>query len=126
MAKKIVVPIEDKNGLGARLSDHFGRAPYFVIVELDETGEVSSLKTISNYDEHFGGRGHAHDNILKEKPDILIVCGMGPRGLETMAEAGVMVLRAEGNTVKEVITAYKENKLESLTKSCHQSHHHFH
>lgn len=126
MTKKIVIPVEDKNGLEARLSDHFGRAPYFVIVELDETGEVSSLKTISNYDEHFGGRGHAHDNILKEKPDILIVCGMGPRGLETMAEAGVMVLEAEGNTVKEVIAAYKENKLENLTKSCHQNHHHFH
>lgn len=121
MTKKIVVPVEDKNGLQARLSEHFGRAPHFVIAELDETGEISSLKTISNYDEHFGGRGHAHDNILKEKPDILIVYGMGPRGLDSMAAAGVTVLRAEGNTVQEVLSAYKNNKLEILSEGCHQS-----
>lgn len=125
MTKKIVIPIEDKNGLEARLSDHFGRAPYFLVAELEESGEISSLKTISNYNEHFGGRGHAHDNILNEKPDVLIVRGMGPRGLETMAEAGVTVLRAEGNTVKEVISAYRENKLENLTEGCHHHHRHY-
>ncbi|MGQ9800742.1 MAG: NifB/NifX family molybdenum-iron cluster-binding protein [Candidatus Saccharicenans sp.] len=122
MTKKIVVPVEDQNGLQARLSDHFGRAPYFVIMELDETGEVSSLKTISNHDEHFGGRGHAHDNILREKPDVLAVYGMGPRGLDSMAAAGVTVLRAEGNTVQEVLSAYKNNKLEILGEDCHHSH----
>jgi len=119
MAKKIVVPVEDQNGLQARLSEHFGRAPYFVLVELDENGKVSSLKTISNYNEHFGGRGHAHDNILQEKPDILIVYGMGPRGLDSMAAAGVTVLRAEGNTVQEVLSAYKDNKLRIFSEGCH-------
>lgn len=123
MAKKIVIPVEDESGLEARLSDHFGRAPYFVVAQLEESGEISSLKTISNYDEHFGGRGHAHDNILTEKPDVLIVRGMGPRGLESMAEAGVTVLRAEGNIVKEVISAYQENKLENLTEGCHHHRH---
>ncbi|MGB9893193.1 MAG: NifB/NifX family molybdenum-iron cluster-binding protein [Candidatus Saccharicenans sp.] len=121
MAKKIVVPVEDKTGLEARLSEHFGRAPYFLIVELDEKGEVSSLRIVSNYDEHFGGRGYAHDNILKEKPDILIVYGMGPRGLDSMAAAGVTVLRAGGRTVQEVLNAYRDNKLEVLTEGCHQS-----
>jgi predicted Fe-Mo cluster-binding NifX family protein len=121
MSKKIVVPVEDKKGLEARLSEHFGRAPYFVVVELDESGQIASLRTISNFDEHFGGRGHAHDNILSEKPDFLIVYGMGPRGLDSMAEAGVSVLRAEGNTVQDVLMAYKENRLEELTEGCHHS-----
>ncbi|HEK86714.1 MAG TPA: hypothetical protein ENO29_10245 [Candidatus Aminicenantes bacterium] len=121
MLKKIVIPVEEEKGLEARLSEHFGRAPYFVIAELDESGKVSTLKTISNYDEHFGGRGYAHDNILGEKPDILIVYGMGPRGLDSMSAAGVTVLRAEGRTVQEVLTAYRKNKLEVLTEGCHHS-----
>lgn len=126
MLKKIVIPVEEEKGLEARLSEHFGRAPYFVIVELDESGKVSTLKTVPNYDEHFGGRGHAHDNILREKPDILIVYGMGPRGLDSMTAAGVTVFRAEGNTVQEVLSAYKENKLEILSEGCHHNHHYFH
>jgi predicted Fe-Mo cluster-binding NifX family protein len=123
MGKKVVIPVEERKGLEARLSEHFGRAPYFVVVELDEAGEVSSIRTISNYDEHFGGRGYAHDNILREKPDVLIVYGMGPGGLSTMEEAGVTVLKASANTVKEVIAAYKDNKLEELTEGCHQARH---
>ena len=32
LKEKIVIPAEDGNGLNARLSEHFGRAPYFIIV----------------------------------------------------------------------------------------------
>ncbi|MGB9907783.1 MAG: NifB/NifX family molybdenum-iron cluster-binding protein [Candidatus Saccharicenans sp.] len=121
MAKKIIIPVENQKGLEARLSGHFGRAPYFAVIELEESGVLVSFKTTANYDEHFGGRGQAHDNILAEKPDILIVYGMGPRGLDSMAAAGVTVLRAEGNTVQEVLDAYKKNRLEELAEGCHQS-----
>ncbi len=121
MAKKIVIPVEDRRGLDSKLAGHFGRVPYFAVIELQEDGQLASIKTIANFDEHFGGRGHAHDNILSEKPDILIVYGMGPRGLESMAEGGVTVLRAEGDTVQEVLSAYQGKKLEELTEGCHQS-----
>ena len=34
MTKRIMMPVEDDAGLEARLAYHFGRAPYFAIVEL--------------------------------------------------------------------------------------------
>ncbi|MDI6869222.1 MAG: NifB/NifX family molybdenum-iron cluster-binding protein [Coprothermobacterota bacterium] len=123
MGERIVVPVADERGLDAQLSEHFGRAPYFVVVELEDSGEISSVRTVSNFGEHFGGRGHAHDTILEEKPDVIIVYGMGPRGLSSFQEAGVAVLKANANTVKEVIAAYRENKLQELTESCHHARH---
>ncbi|HAR35902.1 MAG TPA: hypothetical protein DCR87_03150 [Acidobacteria bacterium] len=123
MAKKIIIPVENQNGLEAKLAGHFGRAPYFAVIEMEENGELVSLKTVANFDEHFGGRGHAHDNILSEKPDIIIVYGMGPRGLASMAEAGVLVLKAQGNTVQEVLAAFRENKLEVIAEGCDHGHH---
>ena len=36
MGVRIVVPVVDEGGLDARLSEHFGRAPYFAVIELDE------------------------------------------------------------------------------------------
>ena len=124
MHTRIVVPVVDKSGLNAQLAEHFGRAPYFAVVELDENGEVSEVKTVPNIGEHAGGRGQTHDNILELQPNAIIVYGMGPRGLSTFQSAGVAVLRANANTVSEVIAAYKADKLQELTEGCHQAHHH--
>jgi len=121
---KIVVPVADKTGLNSQLAEHFGRAPYFAVVELDENGEVSQIRTVPNIGEHAGGRGQTHDNILELQPNAIIVYGMGPRGLSTFQSAGVAVLRANANTVREVIAAYKEDRLEELTEGCHHAHHH--
>ena len=124
MHARLVIPAVDKSGLNAQLAEHFGRAPYFVIVELDEKEEVSEVKTVPNTGEQAGGRGQAHDNILELQPNAIIVYGMGPRGLSTFQSAGVAVLRANAKTVSEVIAAYKDDKLQELTEGCHHAHHH--
>jgi len=121
---KIVVPAVDQSGLNAQLAEHFGRAPYFAVVELDENGEVSEIKTVPNIGEHAGGKGQTHDNILELQPNAIIVHGMGPRGLSTFQSAGVAVLRANANTVSGVIAAYKDDKLQELTEGCHHARHH--
>jgi predicted Fe-Mo cluster-binding NifX family protein len=123
MKRRIVVPVADESGLNAQLAEHFGRAPYFAVVDLDESGEVSNVKTVPNVGEHCGGSGQAHDNILELKPNAIAVYGMGPRGLTTFQNAGVAVLKADGNTVREVIAAHKEDRLQELTEGCHQAHH---
>ena len=124
MHTKIVVPAVDQSGLNAQLAEHFGRAPYFTVVELDENGNVSEVKTVPNMGEHAGGGGQTHDNILELQPNAIIVYGMGPRGLSTFQSAGVAVLRANANTVSEVIAAYKDDELQELTEGCHHAHHH--
>jgi predicted Fe-Mo cluster-binding NifX family protein len=120
---KIVIPTLDERGLDAQLAEHFGRAPFFAVVELDEKGELSSVNTVSNVGEHFGGGGYTHDHILQLQPNAIIVYGMGPRGLSGFQNAGVAVLMANANTVKEVIAAYKDDTLRELTEGCHQAHH---
>jgi predicted Fe-Mo cluster-binding NifX family protein len=106
------------------LAEHFGRAPYFTVVDLDENGEVSNVKTIANTGEHAGGVGLTHDNIAELKPNAIILYGMGPRGLTSFQNSGIAVLKANANTVKEVITAYKQDELEELTEGCEHAHHH--
>jgi predicted Fe-Mo cluster-binding NifX family protein len=105
------------------LAEHFGRAPYYAVVEFDEKHEVSNVKTVPNTGEHAGGVGYSHDNILELKPSVIIVYGMGPRGLSTFQNAGVAILRANANTVNQVVAAYKEDKLQALTVGCENAHH---
>jgi predicted Fe-Mo cluster-binding NifX family protein len=119
-----VIPVADKSGLSAQVAEHFGRAPYFAVVELDESGNISDVKTVSNVGEHAGGMGQSHDHIVKLKPNAIIVYGMGPRGLSAFQDAGVAVLKAKTDTVAGNVTAYNEDKLQELTEGCHQAHHH--
>jgi len=121
--ERIVIPAEDENGLNARLSKHFGRAPYFIVVELNEDGSIANVQAVPNESEHFGGTGRPPDRLLQFKPNAVITYGMGQRALSIFQEAKVAVLRANASTVKEVIEAYRQNKLEELTEGCRQSHH---
>jgi len=115
---RIVIPVLDESGLNAQPSEHFGKAPCFAVVDIDEDGCVSEQKTIANLSEHFGGVGHPPDRILQLKPSALITYGMGPRALHIFQNAKVVVLRTNANTVRDAITAYNNDKLEELTEGC--------
>jgi predicted Fe-Mo cluster-binding NifX family protein len=123
MDVRIVIPVLEESGLNARLSEHFGRAPYFAVIELDENGRVSNQRTVPNVGEHLGGSGRRADFILQLKPNAIITFGMGPRGLNIYQSVRVAVLRANANTVGEVIAAYNKDELEELTEGCHQARH---
>jgi predicted Fe-Mo cluster-binding NifX family protein len=120
---KIVIPVLDESGLNAQLSGHFGRAPYFAVVDLDEDGRVSDQTTIANVSEHFGGVGRPPDRILQLKPSALITYGMGPRALSIFQNAKVAVLRTNAKTVREVVAAYNNDELEELTEGCREARH---
>jgi predicted Fe-Mo cluster-binding NifX family protein len=121
--ERIVIPAEDGNGLDAKLSEHFGRALHFIVVDLDENGNISNIQVVPNTSQHFGGMGRPAENILRLRPNAIITYGMGPRALSIFQEARVAVLRANANTVKDVIEAYRRDMLEELTEGCHYARH---
>ena len=123
MNVRIVVPVSDERGIDSHLSQHFGRAPFYAIIDLDEKGQVIGKGTIANTSEHFGGVGLPPDRILQLKPKALVTYGLGSKAIKMFQDAGVAVLRTEANTVREVVNAYNNDELQELTHGCHQAHH---
>jgi len=121
--ERIVIPVIEDSGLESRLSEHFGRAPYFMVVEINSKGEIVNIEAIPNTSEHFGGFGRPPDKILQLRPTALITYGMGPRALSIFQQARTAVLRANAPTVREVIEAFKRNELEELTEGCREARH---
>ena len=126
MTKRIVMPVENQAGLEAPIAQHFGKAPYFAVVDLDAKNVVLNIKTEMNRSEHVGGIGLPHENLLVLKPDVFVVYGMGPGCLRSLQSTGVTVLKATGNTVNEIVTAFKEGQLKALEGGCEHSHNHNH
>ena len=127
MIKRIMMPVEDEGGLEAQVAHHFGRAPFFALVELDENQETLKVKTEPNRSEHMGGApGHSHESFLALEPDVVVTYSMGPGAMNTFQDAGVKVLKATADTVKGNIEFFKEGKLEELVVGCEHAHHHEH
>ena len=124
MNTRIVIPVSDENGLDSVLSQHFGRAPFYAIIDLDENGKIIGKGTIANTSEHFGGVGLPPDRIMQLKPKALVTYGLGSRALQMFQEGGVAVLRTEAITVQQVIDAFNNNELQELTTGCGHTHNH--
>jgi predicted Fe-Mo cluster-binding NifX family protein len=126
MTKRIVIPTETNAGLTAHLAQHFGRAPYYTIVDLDENNQIVTVRTEVDKGEHVGGSGHPHEHLLSLEPNIFVVHGMGPGCLSSLQDAGITVLEATGTTVKEITEKFKEGKLNALAGACEHAAHHEH
>ena len=124
MNTRIVIPVSEEKGLDSELSQHFGRAPFYAIIDMDENGKVIGKGTIANTSEHFGGVGLPPDRIIQLKPKALVTYGLGSKALQMFQAGGVAVLRTEANTVKGVVEAYNNNELQELATGCGNSHNH--
>ncbi|MFX1560972.1 MAG: NifB/NifX family molybdenum-iron cluster-binding protein [Promethearchaeota archaeon] len=121
MTTRIIIPAQDLEG--SEVADHFGRAPFFAVIDLDDNGTVIEMQIHPNRGEHSGGRGHAHNNIQKYQPRAVIVQGMGPRGIMSFESQNIAVLKANSRSIQEQIQAYHHNELEELTEGCADAHH---
>lgn len=123
MEKRIVIPVLDDSISNTPLSGHFGRAPFFTLVVVDEEGTILNREIVPNRSEHFGGTGSPVDRILQLEANTVITYGMGPRALGYFQNAQVAVLRTSAKTVEEAVTAYVSGELEELTEGCQEARH---
>jgi predicted Fe-Mo cluster-binding NifX family protein len=127
MTQRIVIPVEDNSGLESKVAQHFGQAPYFAQIDLNGKEQITNIKIDPNTSEHMGGTGHPHESIVSLGPAVIIAAAMGPGALNCFQTAGIKVLKAEGNTIGEVMTKFTAGKLVPLTGGCpHAHHHHIH
>ncbi|GAG04427.1 unnamed protein product [marine sediment metagenome] len=115
---KICIPTMGENGLDNQVGEHFGRVPTYTIVDLD-TNEV---KVIENTSEHMGGQGYPPEIMAKEGVNAMVCRGLGRRAIMMFEELGIDVYIGASGTVKDVIEAFKQDKLQkaNVDNACGQ------
>ncbi len=96
---RIIMPVLEKNSENSRISEHFGQANYFALYD----SETKELKIIDRGSEHIEGACMPVEEMMKYKPDIVFVLGMGHRAIEMFKAQGIKVKSGNYSTVKEVI-----------------------
>jgi len=106
------------------VSPHFGRCPYFVLVDL-EGREIGAVKAISNpyYAQHQPGQvpGFIHD----QRADVMLTGGMGRRAIGFFQQYGVQAATGASGTVRLALEQYLGGGLREA-KPCRESVEHAH
>jgi len=119
MAKeKIVIPVKNKNGLDSEVMEHFGRANYFVFVNIDNRKIVSHyIKENPFRTKKIRAGLSAVRYVVKEGINTLVTNQMGEISFHTLRDHFVDIYKTEGKTVKDVVEKYTKGKLERLKKA---------
>lgn len=104
---KICVPTMGKDGMDDAICQHFGRAPTFTLIDLDN----GDIKVLQNVSEHMGGTGLPTEAILSEGVKVMIVGGLGPKAVTLFNQAGVEVFVGAAGTVRDAVDDWKAEML---------------
>ncbi len=101
-------------GIDSNVSTVFGRAPYFVIVEIDgkKIVKVESMENASSGQS--GGAGISAAQLIAEKgANALITGNVGPRASDVLRQFNIEVYKGDG-LVKEAVQKFIDGKLEKI------------
>ena len=124
---KVAIVTDD----GLTVSQHFGRARFYLVVELDGSGEIDrelrprftphSSGGAGHGDTHAPGQPHGtgpeamrrHASMVEAIRDcqVLIAGGMGTGAVQAMEAAGIRVVLTGLREINRVITEFRDGTL---------------
>lgn len=121
---RVAISADDGNGLDSVVSPHFGRCPYFVLVDLSGQ-EVKDVNAVSNpyYGNHRPGQVPALINSYGV--DVMLTGGMGHRAITFFGEFGIQPVTGAAGTVRQSLEGYLGGALQGAAP-CRESVQHDH
>ncbi|MCX6382963.1 MAG: NifB/NifX family molybdenum-iron cluster-binding protein [Actinobacteria bacterium] len=132
---KIAFVSEDGN----TISQHFGRAPFYIILTIEngkiiareKRDKIGHNQFIGNLTESHDGdaRGHGYGADAQDKHsrmaatiadcEVLVAGGMGSGAYESMKQAGIKPIITDMINIDEAAQAYIDNRLKDHTEMLH-------
>jgi predicted Fe-Mo cluster-binding NifX family protein len=121
---RIAISADDWNGLESVVSPHFGRCPYYILVDVDGH-EVKAVSAIDNpyYGQHSPGvvPGFIHSQGV----DVMLTGGMGRRAIAFFEQLGIEAVSGASGTVRRALELYLGGQLRGV-QPCRESIEHGH
>ena len=113
---RIAIPSNGPKGLKETVAEHFGRCPFYTI--LDEKGLF--LELLENTGSHMGGQVLPPQLLKQNNIDILLCQGIGPKAIELCQNLNIDVYVSFSSTVEELFRKWQQQNLKkaSLDDSC--------
>lgn len=116
---RVAVSAEDGRGLASVVSPHFGRCPFFVLVDL-EGREPKQVQAVENpyYPNHEPGQVPAFIHSLGA--NVMLAGGMGQRAIALFQSSGIQAVTGVAGTVQYALEQYLGGSLQGAAP-CRES-----
>jgi len=116
---RVAISADDDGGLESVVSPHFGRCPYYTIVDL-EGREVKQVNAIANpyYGQH--APGVVPEFIHDQGVDIMLTGGMGGRAIAFFQQYGIETVTGAAGSVRHALEQYLKGALQGAAP-CRES-----
>jgi len=105
---RLCIPTLDDGGLQAALSDQFGKAPFFTLVDT----ETRTFKVVLNDDcNHEEGGCDPFRCLESERIDLVVCQGLGQRVVTRLSEAGIPFFMTWKPDVGAILAAHRAGRL---------------
>jgi len=115
-----IIPVREINGLDSKVHGHFGRAPYFIILKLDDKGDAEIEDFY--YNEFHGEKDRIHIGVkvikavIKHNLDLVFTARIGEISFHMLKDNFIDIYRVKaGETVRGVIERYRNGEIEPIT-----------
>ncbi len=118
---RIAVSAEQNQGLESIAAHHFGRCPYYIIVDADDH-HITAVESITNpyYQAHQPGQVPAF--IREQGVDMMVAGGMGRRAIALFQQYGIEAYTGAAGTVRRALEQALGGQLEEAAPCGHDDH----
>ncbi len=112
----IAFATEDKKGLDSMISSHFGKAPYYIFVKVEE-GEIKEI--IERESPFLTGHspGEVPEFVHRNGAAVIISGGMGHRAIQNFEDLKITPVVGVSGIVKDVLYDFLSGKLKDYKGS---------
>jgi len=108
---RVAVSVDDSNGLDSVVSPHFGRCPYYVLVDLDGQ-EIKQVNVVSNPNYGRHAPGTVPTFIQNQGANVMLAGGMGRRAIALFEQYGIQAATGASGTVRHALERYLGGELQ--------------
>ncbi len=127
---RIAISVDNDQGLESVVAHHFGRCPYYALVDV-EGDEIQDVQVLANpyYENHRPGA--VPDFIRQQDADVMLAGGMGRRAVTIFQQYGINARTGAAGTVRRAVEHYLGDQLQDARpcregRDDHDAEHHEH
>jgi predicted Fe-Mo cluster-binding NifX family protein len=115
---RIAVASEGEGGLSAPVGGHFGRCPYYTLVEVRE-GRVVDHEVHSNPGHENHVPGAVPEFLSGLHVNVVLAGGMGPRAIRMFDSRGIQVTTGVTGSVEGAVDAWLRGDVRGIVPCAH-------
>lgn len=109
---RIAIPV-DSNDINANIFEHFGRAPYYCVVTI-ENNDIKSIDFYPNPAINDHAPGDIPNFLAAKKVNVLIAMGIGRRAIYFFDQLNIKVITGASGKLSDIIKRFIKSELKSV------------